>query len=76
MTIIKQVIYYRCFPPFRKMIWINTFVCIAITVASTFLPRIEYSLIGMTLGMLFYVYSTFKWLLPNNVDDYVVEEHH
>ena len=72
----KQVIYYRCFPPFRKMIWINTFVCIAITVASTFLPRIEYSLIGMTLGMLFYVYSTFKWLLPNNVDDYVVEEHH
>lgn len=72
----KQVIYYRCFPPFRKMIWINTGVCIGITVASTFLPRIEYSFVGMTLGMLYYVYSTFKWLLPNNVDDYVVKEHH
>lgn len=72
----KQVIYYFCFPPFRKMIWINTAVCIAITVISTFLPRIEYSLIGMTMGMLFYVYSTFKWLLPNNVDEYLADEHH
>lgn len=68
----KQVIYYTCFPPFRKMILINTGVCLGITVMSTLLPRIEYSLIGITAGMLFYVYSTFKWLLPNNVEAFTV----
>lgn len=70
----KQVIYFVCFPPFRKMILVNTAVCITITMISTTLPRIEYSLIGMTLGMLFYVYSTYRWLLPNNIDQYTVSE--
>ena len=72
----KQIIYSMCFPPFRKMIVINTTVCLLVTTISTYLPRIEYSMIGMTLGMLFYVYSTFKWLLPNNIDAYVVKEQH
>lgn len=72
----KQIVYMVCFPPFRKIIIINTILCISITVASTYLPRIEYSLVGMTLGMLFYVYSNYKWLLPNNIDAYVVEKHH
>lgn len=72
----KQIIYSVCFPPFRKMIVINTVVCLSITVVSTFLPRIEYAMVGMTFGMLFYVYSTFKWLLPNNIEDYVLAEHH
>lgn len=72
----KQVIYHVCFPPFRKMIYINTAVCITLTIASTFLPRIEFALMGITGAMLFYVYSTFKWLLPNNIDKYLVKGAH
>lgn len=71
----KQVIYYFCFPPYRNMIIINTVVCVVITIISTFLPRIEYSLIGITFAMILYVYSTIKWLLPNNIDKYLDREH-
>lgn len=70
----KQVIYYHCFPPFRPMIIINTVVCLSITIGSTFLANIEYALIGITLAMLFYVYSTLRWLLPHNIDAYL--DHH
>ena len=70
----KQVIYYICFPPFRKMIVINTSVCIFITSASTYLPRLEYALLGVMFAMLFYVFSTFRWLLPNNVDEYLLAD--
>lgn len=71
----KQIPYWYAFPPWRKAIISNTFICISITVASSFLPKIEYSLIGMTLGMLVYVYLTFKRIISVNVDQYLAEEH-
>lgn len=71
----KQVIYLVCFPPFRKMLIASTSICLATTIASTYLPRIEYSLIGITIAMLFYVYCVYHWLLPNkNIDAYLIQE--
>ena len=57
----KQISYYLAFPTVRRIIVTNTIFCISVTVFSTFLPRPEYTLIGITLGMLFYVYSNFRW---------------
>jgi len=71
----KQIPYWYAFPPWRRAIISNTFICVSITVVSSFLPKIEYSLIGMTLGMLVYVYLTFKRIISVNVDKYLVEEH-
>jgi len=71
----KQIPYWYAFPPWRKAIISNTLICVSITVASTFLPKIEYSLIGMTFGMLVYVYLTFKRIIAVNVDQYLTEEH-
>jgi len=71
----KQILYWYAFPPWRRVIISHTFICVSITVASSFLPKIEYSLIGMTLGMLVYVYLTFKRIISVNVDQYLVEEH-
>jgi len=71
----KQVPYWYAFPSWRRAIISNTFICVSITVASSFLPRIEYSLVGMTLGMLVYVLLTFKRILTVNVDEYLDEEH-
>ncbi len=70
----KQIPYMVAFPNRRVGIIINTIVCIGITYLSTLLPRIEYSLIGMTIGMLFYVFSTFKWVISVNVDQYLEDE--
>ena len=71
----KQIPYWYAFPPWRSAIVSNTFVCVGITIASTFLPTIEFSLIGMTFGMLVYVLLTFKRILSVNVDQYL-EAHH
>jgi len=71
----KQIPYWYAFPPWRSAIISNTIICVSITVASTFLPRIEYSLIGMTFGMLIYVYLTFKRIVSVYVDEYLAEEH-
>ncbi|GAA5316773.1 MAG: low temperature requirement protein A [Candidatus Pelagadaptatus aseana] len=71
----KQIPYWYAFPPWRKAIIGNTLVCVGITAASCFLPRLEYSLIGMTLGMLVYVYLTFTRILSVNVDDYLTPHH-
>lgn len=71
----KQISYFFVFPPFRKNIVINSAVCIAITTASTFLPRPEYALIGATLGMLFYSLSNFRWTLTKDVSAYLEPEH-
>ena len=70
----KQIIYYNAFPVYRKNIIINSAVCIGITLASSFLPEQEYAMIGVTLGMFFYVYSTFRWILTKDVSKYLVEE--
>lgn len=71
----KQTPYWYAFPPWRSAIVSNTIVCISITVASSFLPEIEYSLIGMTLGMFVYVYLTFKRILSVNVEAFL-DKHH
>ena len=70
----KQITYYLAFPIFRINILINTIVCVSITIFSTFLPRPEYVLIGMTLGMFFYVYSNFKWTLTKDVTPFLTDE--
>ena len=44
------------------------------TVASTVLPRIEYSLVGMTFGMLVYVYLTFTCIPSVDLGPYL-EQH-
>ena len=67
----KQISYYLAFPTVRRIIVINTVVCISVTVFSTFLPRPEYTLIGITLGMLFYVYSNFRWTLTKDVSEFL-----
>lgn len=70
----KQTIYLVCFPPFRTTLITCTSICLGITIASAYLPRIEYSLIGMTVAMLFYVYCVYNWMLPSaNVDEYMVQ---
>ena len=67
----KQVPYWVAFPPWRIPICINTAVCIGLTVFSTFMPNIEYSLLGMTIGMLVYVYSTFRWVITRDIQGYL-----
>lgn len=72
----KQIPYWYAFPPWRSAIVTNTLVCVSITVASSFLPDLAYSLMGMTFGMLVYVWLTFKRILSVNVDEYLDPEHH
>ena len=69
----KQIAYWVAFPPYRPNLVINTVVCVGVTVGSTFLPRPEHALIGMTLGLLFYVFSNFRWTLTRDVSEYLVE---
>ena len=69
----KQISYYLAFPPVRRIIVINTVVCISVTIVSTFLPRPEYTLIGVTLGLLFYVYSNFRWTLTTDVSKFLTD---
>ena len=70
----KQATYFHVLPIYRPNILINSTVCLAITVASTFLSRPEYALVGMTLGMFFYVYSNFRWTLTKDASEYLIEE--
>ena len=69
----KQISYYVVFPTIRSIIVINTIVCISVTILSTFLPRPEYTLMGMTVGLFFYVYSNFRWTLTQDFSDFLVE---
>lgn len=70
----KQIPYYILFPVYRFNLVVNTIVCIAITVVSTFLPRTEYTLVGITIGMLFYVFSNYRWTLSKDVSQYLRQE--
>ena len=70
----KQATYFHVLPIYRPNILINSTVCLAITVASTFLPRPEYALAGMTVGLFFYVYSNLKWTLTKDATPYLVAE--
>ena len=67
----KQTIYFKFLPPFRKPIVINTLICVFITVGSTFLPKIEYALIGVTIGMLYYTIGNFKFTLTKDVSRFL-----
>ncbi|MEM6452251.1 MAG: low temperature requirement protein A [Cyanobacteria bacterium P01_D01_bin.105] len=69
----KQISYYLAFPTIRRILMINTVICIGVTVLSTFLPRPEYMLIGITLGMLFYVYSNFRWTLTKDFSEFLLD---
>ena len=70
----KQITYFHTLPIYRPNILINSTVCLAITAASTFLPRPELALVGMTVGLLFYVYSNLKWTLTKDASAYLVPE--
>ena len=70
----KQTNYYRFFPPYRPYIWINSVACVGITVASTFLSRPEYALMGMTFGMLVYVTLNYIWALKIDISDYLDQQ--
>lgn len=70
----KEIPYYILFPTYRFNLIINTVVCIAVTVVSTFLPRTEYALVGITLGMLFYVFSNYRWVLSKDVSQHLRQE--
>ena len=70
----KQIPYYVGLPPYRKNILINSSICVAITVGSSFLPEPEYALLGMTAGMAFYTFSNLRWTLTKDVSQYL-EKH-
>ena len=70
----KQITYFQVLPIYRPNILINSTVCIAVTVASSFLERPEFALVGMTLGLFFYVYSNLKWTLTKDATPYLVPE--
>ncbi|MEM9290472.1 MAG: low temperature requirement protein A [Acidobacteriota bacterium] len=70
----KQITYYYVLPIYRPNILINSTVCLAITVASTFLSRPEYALVGMTFGLFFYVYSNIRWTLTKDATEYLIPE--
>ncbi|MEM8642150.1 MAG: low temperature requirement protein A [Cyanobacteria bacterium P01_G01_bin.54] len=72
----KQISYYLAIPPVRLILVINTVVCISVTILATFLPRPEYTLMGITLGLFFYVYSNFRWTLTKDVSGFLVESEH
>ena len=71
----KQITYFHVLPIYRPNILINSTVCLAITIASTFLPRPELALIGMTVGLFFYVYSNLRWTLTKDATPYLVASH-
>ena len=70
----KQITYFSVLPVYRPNIVINSTVCLAITVASTYLARPDHALMGMTLGMFFYVYSNLRWTLTKDASAYLVAE--
>ena len=69
----QQTNFFHAFPPLRKISMFNTTVCILITIVSTFFSRPEYALLGMTIGMLFYVYINLKWARKIDVSKYLDE---
>ena len=71
----KQIPYWYAFPPWRRVIITNSLICVAITVASSWLPRIEYSMLGMTLGIFVYVYLGFRRVMTVDVSDYLEKQH-
>lgn len=67
----KEINYYQFFPPMRPYIWINSIVCITMTIISTLMPRPEYALVGMTLSMLFYVFVSYTWTMKRDISAYL-----
>ena len=66
----KQISYFMAYPVYRVNNVVNSLVCVTITVVSTYLPNPTFSLVGVTVGMLTYVYLNFIWTLRKDVDDY------
>lgn len=67
----KQLVFFIFLPPYRINLTINSLVCVTVTFASTFLPRPEYALVGITLGMFFYTYSNLKWTFTKDISAYL-----
>ncbi len=67
----KQIPYYILFPVLRSYIIVNSAVCVSITIASTYLPRTEYSLMGMTFAMVIYSLFNLYWVLPKDTSAFL-----
>lgn len=71
----KQIPYIRAFPPYRNGIILNSVLCIAVTAVAALLPKIEYSLVAMSVGLFLYVQLNVRWLIPKfDVSDYLEQE--
>jgi low temperature requirement protein LtrA len=72
----KQISYFVAIPPYRINKLINSVVCTGVTVAATYLPRAEWALFGVTLGMIYYAYSNFRWTFRKDALPYLHPEAH
>ncbi|MED7787681.1 low temperature requirement protein A [Francisella sp. 19X1-34] len=70
----KQIPYLVAFPPYRWGIVFNSIVSISITAIASFCPKIEYSLIIMSLGLFVYIQLNVCWLIPTfDIDEYLTK---
>lgn len=70
----KQIPYWVGFPPWRLRILLNTVICIGCTVFSVLLADIAQALVGMTVGMLVYVWMTLRYVVTVDVSEYLLKE--
>jgi len=70
----KQVPYFVAIPVFRKNILINSGGCILITVATVFLDKASWVLMGIACAMAWYVFSNLRWTLAKDASAYLEKE--
>lgn len=70
----KQIPYYILFPNMRRELVINSVVVTVVTAISCSIPNRELTLVGITLGLFYYVYANLKLLQTKDVSAYVREE--
>lgn len=63
----KQVPYYILFPKIRKYIILNTGIVFVLTALSLLLPRHEWILIGVTVTLFVYIFSTFRYMIDEDI---------
>lgn len=71
----KQIAYYTAIPIYRKNILINSSACVAISLLAGFLPNPAAVLCGVSLAMVYYVFSNYRWTLSRDASEFI-EPHH
>ncbi|MCG8582477.1 MAG: low temperature requirement protein A [Bacteroidales bacterium] len=69
----KQIPYYVLFPKIRKYILINTGLVFLLTALFLLLPEREYILIGITLTLFVYIFSTFRYMIDKDIANRHIE---